>query len=139
MKPTKDPLTTAIIEFHEHILSWEGEVVKKSGLSSTQMHIIEYLADNDAPKMKKIAGRMGITTGSLTVAIDRLEKKGFVKREMMPDDRRSYHIALTDEGKVFSEEHQRFHRELTVDGTVGFTDEERQMFLAFLERFTANL
>lgn len=134
-----DKLTTKIIEFHEHLLSWEQDVIRKSGLSSTQTHIVDYLGDNQPIKMAEIARRMGITTGSLTVAVDHLQQKGFVRRQMQPDDRRSYRILLTENGKHLFEQHRRFHRTLTVTGSNGFTEQELQQFTDMLERFTANL
>lgn len=145
MKNPLNDLTTNIIEFHEHILSWEHDVIKRTGLSSTQTHIIEYLGGygdenkSDPPKMNTIANKMGITTGSLTVAIDILEKKGYVERKAKPDDRRAYRITLTENGNQLYREHRRFHLELTENGTADFSEEEKKAFADYLQRFTENI
>jgi DNA-binding MarR family transcriptional regulator len=38
---------------------------------------------------KDLARCCGLTTGGMTVVLDRLEKAGYIKREPNPDDRRS--------------------------------------------------
>lgn len=46
--------------------------------------------------MKELAERLGVTTGTLTVAVDKLEKPGLVERKPHDTDRRSYFVILTD-------------------------------------------
>ena len=63
--------------------------------------------------MKELASRLGITTGTLTVAVDRLEKLGLVAREPHQNDRRSFLVVLTGQGKEVYEKHHQFHHEFT--------------------------
>jgi len=53
--------------------SWEHAVVKESGLTPVQMHAIEILGHQESLRMKELAHKLGVTTGTLTVMIDRLE------------------------------------------------------------------
>jgi DNA-binding MarR family transcriptional regulator len=48
---------------------------------------------------KALAGSIMIGSAALTNRIDRLVARGLVTRESVPGDRRSLHIALTDEGR----------------------------------------
>jgi DNA-binding MarR family transcriptional regulator len=48
------------------------------------MHTIEILGGNNLIKMKDLATKMGITTGTLTVMIDNLGKKGLVEVSKIP-------------------------------------------------------
>jgi DNA-binding MarR family transcriptional regulator len=73
-----------IIEFYEKLSSWEQSVVAESGLTLPQMHTIEILGGNNLIKMKDLATKMGITTGTLTVMIDNLGKKGLVEVSKIP-------------------------------------------------------
>ena len=77
-------LSDLIIEFYEKLSSWEHSVVEGSGLTLPQTHTIEILGVNDGIRMKDLAAKMGVTTGTLTVMIDNLEKKSWSKESRIP-------------------------------------------------------
>jgi MarR family 2-MHQ and catechol resistance regulon transcriptional repressor len=47
----------------------------------------------------EIHGKVPLALGSMTAAVDRLEKKGLIIRTVAPDDRRAKLLKLTPEGK----------------------------------------
>jgi DNA-binding MarR family transcriptional regulator len=100
-------------EFYDKISSWEHSIVKGSGLSPTQMHTVEVIGHDQNMKMKELAERLGVTTGTLTVGVDKLEKMGLVERKPHQKDRRSWLIVLTEDGKHMYEQHHKFHQEYT--------------------------
>jgi len=69
-----------------------------------------------------------VTGGNVTSLTDELEKNGYVTRNLDPDDRRSFRIALTTRGKRAFEkvaaEHERWVVELLGDLNA---DESRQL------------
>lgn len=130
----QNDLSQMIIEFYDKISSWEHEVVKKSGLSPAQMHAIEIVGHHEKLRMKELAEKMGITTGTLTVMVDRLEKNGLVARQPHPTDRRSYVIVLTDLGIDHFKEHHKMHYHLTEEITSSFNDSEIDNLKNYLER-----
>ncbi len=119
-----EDLSQLIIELYDKISSWEHEVVKKSGLSPAQMHAVEIIGHHQKLRMKELAAKMGITTGTLTVMIDRLEQMKLVERLQHPTDGRSYVIGLTAQGDEYFQEHAQMHQLLTDDLTATFNDEE---------------
>lgn len=108
-----DKLTEYIIEFYDKLSSWEHSVVKESSLSPAQAHTIEVIGHNKDLNMKELASRLGVTTGTLTVGVDRLQKLGLVTREPHKNDRRSYLVVLTEQGKEVYEQHHQYHCEYT--------------------------
>ena len=106
-------LSHQLAEFYDKMASWEHSVVKDSGLSPTQMHTVEIIGHNQNMRMKELAERLGVTTGSLTVGIDKLEDLGLVERKPHESDRRSWLIVLTDAGKQMYEQHHKYHQEFT--------------------------
>ena len=132
-------LSDLIIEFYEKLSSWEQSVVAGSGLTLPQMHTIEILGVNNLIKMKDLANKMGVTTGTLTVMIDNLEKKGLVERVHNPEDRRSYVIRLTHAGFEHYTQHSAFHLNLVKDCTAGFAMEDVEKFSALLKEFIHNI
>ncbi|WP_299809443.1 MarR family winged helix-turn-helix transcriptional regulator [uncultured Shewanella sp.] len=129
-----DNLNHAIIEFYEKLSSWEMAVVKDKGFSLPQVHTVEILGLNGPMRMKELAQKIGITTGTLTVQVDKMVDAGLVIRTPHASDRRSILVELTDSGRVMFEEHDKLHVQLTQDLTAKFTDKERSQLLDFFER-----
>lgn len=117
-------LSTLIIEFYEKLSSWEHAVVRGSTLTLPQMHTLEILGQHPSLRMKELAAKMGVTTGTLTVTVDRLEKRGLVARAPNESDRRSVLVELTQRGQAFYEEHHKLHLGLTRElaATLGHAD-----------------
>lgn len=106
-------LSNQLIELYDKISSWEHSVVKDSGLSPAQMHTIEVIGHKKNLRMKELAEKLGVTTGTLTIAVDKLEKLELVARKPHDTDRRSYFVILTEKGEKIFEEHHRFHENFT--------------------------
>ena len=110
-----EELSEAMIQFYEKMSSWEHGVAKTRGLSPQQIHTIEIVGHVGSIRMKPLAEKLSITTGSLTVMIDRLEKSGYVQRRKDPQDRRAFNIVLTRKGLKIHKEHHSFHLNLAQD------------------------
>ena len=127
-------LSQLMLEFYEKMSSWEHSVVKQTGLSPAQMHTVEIIGHHGRLQMKDLAHKMGVTTGTLTVMIDRLERMKLVERSPHETDRRSYHTKLTNRGQSYYQEHHKWHLELTRELTASLTREETQQFLVILKK-----
>lgn len=127
-------LSQALLEFYEKMSSWEHAVVKQSGLSPAQMHTVEIIGHHGSLQMKDLAFKMGVTTGTLTVMIDRLESMGLVERAPHASDRRSFNTHLTAEGRHHYEDHHERHLGLTRDLTAALTPEEIRQLITSLEK-----
>ena len=126
-------LTHLFVEFHEKLSSWESSVVEGKGLTTTQMHTLEILGVHGPLRMKELAGRLGVTTGTLTIQADRLEKKDLIRRVPHATDRRSNVIEMTATGKALFEEHNRHHLELTREIMAGLDSDRSEALVYCLE------
>jgi DNA-binding MarR family transcriptional regulator len=84
--------------------------------------------------MKDLAHRIGVTTGTLTVAVDKLENKKLLERKQCKTDRRAYLIELTDTGQKYFRQHHNFHIKMTQEIVADLTDEEQALFGRILEK-----
>ena len=132
-----EQLTRQLIAFYERFSSWEHGVVKESGLTLPQMHTLEILGTDGDLRMTELAARMGITTGSLTVLADRLERGGFVARRPHETDRRSIRVGLTPEGARLFAEHHNYHHQLSQEILRALSPEEAERFADILRTITA--
>lgn len=131
-----EQLSRLLIAFYEKFSSWEHGVVKESGLTLPQMHTLEILGTDGDLRMTELAARMGVTTGSLTVLADRLERGGYVARRPHETDRRSIRVGLTPEGERLFVEHHACHRQLTQELLRALSPEEAEQFGSILGRLT---
>lgn len=127
----------AIVEFFEKLSSWEHDVVREKGMTLPQMHTLEVLGIRGSMRMKELAEAMGITTGTLTVLVDRLEDKGCVRRVPHDTDRRSINVELTGEGRALFEEHDRLHLRLTEELVSACPPGDREALLRCLTSMNA--
>ncbi len=127
-------LSETIVQFYEKLSSWEDAVVKDSGLTTAQAHTIEIVGHCSPIKMKDLAEKIGVTTGTLTVAVDRLEKKGLLVRKPHESDRRAYLIELTPEGEIYFEQHHKFHIKMTEELVADLSSEELDQFDGILKK-----
>ena len=82
---------------------FSGESVRRCGLTHAQFDIIATLGNTAGMTYKELGDKTLITKGTLTGVVERLESKGLVARTRCSDDKRSFHIRLTNEGeKVFA-------------------------------------
>lgn len=107
----------------EHMFILDGLEGK---LSISEIHTIAAIGGEDFCSMSEVAGKLKITVGTLTVAINKLVKKGYVERHKSEQDRRIVKLRLTEMGKEVDQIHREFHRQLAEAMTQGFTEGEIQ-------------
>ncbi|MDO6500655.1 MarR family winged helix-turn-helix transcriptional regulator [Photobacterium sanguinicancri] len=128
-----EQLNHTIIEFYEKLSSWEQSVVRGKGFSLPQVHIVEILGAHGAMRMKELADKIGVTTGTLTVQVDKMVNAGLICRRPHESDRRSILVELTTSGESLYQEHDQLHLNLTQDITAKLSDTDRQHMLKCLQ------
>lgn len=73
-----------------------------SDLSLRQLSALSVI-ESETTTLGDVARRLMVTPAVVTGLIDRLERRGFVRRIGGGSDRRRVHLALTDEGRAASE------------------------------------
>jgi DNA-binding MarR family transcriptional regulator len=72
------------------------EELKEFNLGSGQFHFLMILYIKDGVNQETLAEKLNIDKATSARAIKKLEEQGFVNRKKDPDDRRNYHIFLTE-------------------------------------------
>ncbi len=94
------PVTSAdriVLEIRKFIASsifFNAQAAEKAGLGLTDMQMLHMLQLYGPATPSRLAAGTGLSSGGVTVALDRLEKSGFIRREPNPADRRSLLIRL---------------------------------------------
>lgn len=104
-----------LVEIFNDILNIEENAMQYMGyenVTMTEVHTIDAIGKNEPKTMGMVAGKLEITVGTLTTAINRLVKKEYVERHRNDNDRRIVLIQLTEKGKLVFDSHEDFHREM---------------------------
>jgi DNA-binding MarR family transcriptional regulator len=74
------------------------------GISIPQSFILINLLQEDGATLKEIGNKSLIDSSSMTVLIDKLEKKNLVERRLDTLDRRAIRVFITEKGKAVANE-----------------------------------
>ncbi|HWR41720.1 MarR family winged helix-turn-helix transcriptional regulator [Sporomusa sp.] len=134
-----EDLTDELFRFFNGFASWESSVIRASDLTVSEAHAIEVLGQYGQMNMKNVAMKLGVTTGTTTVTIDRLEKKQYAKREPSLQDRRVYLISLTEKGLKAYEEHHKYHSDLSRQILGVLTEAESEQLLSLFKKINTEI
>jgi len=85
------------------ISTYLEDQTRELGLSPIEGHVLSYLRSYAPAPIGELVRVFGIKQSTLTSLLDRLEKAGLVHREINRDDRRSFLIHISAEGKELAE------------------------------------
>lgn len=124
---------------YSHFQKKVFEKVKSSGLTIGQPKILDYLSEHDGANQKEIANGCNIEPGSLTSVLNRMEDKQLIERRMLNNNRRSYHIYLTEKGKKLQKEVVSTLNELEENAFNNFSKDEQEIFMEMFKKIYCNL
>jgi DNA-binding MarR family transcriptional regulator len=124
-----------LVRIFDEILITEQKALQVGSfgdLSIAEIHTLESIGLYDSKTMTETSSILKVTTGTLTVAIDRLVKKGYVDRQRDASDKRIVRIRLTKKGKLAFRLHLKFHTLLVDRITLPLADHERNLLIRVL-------
>lgn len=126
-----------LVETFNDILQIEQKALREGvlkDLSITEVHTIDAIGMYEYRTMTEVAQDLKITVGTLTTAINKLLKKGYVDRKRGEEDRRSVMVTLTRKGKLAFRIHDKFHSEMVRATIDGLNEEEEHILIKSLEK-----
>ena len=108
----KNDLKESIAKFTRLISAAEDiakEQCETQDLTTTQLNYLEIVGELENPTITELASAMKLTKPSITIVIDRLAAKGFVRKVNSDTDRRSSHLHLTELGEQINKRHDYAH------------------------------
>ena len=129
-----DQLDKMIMQFYEKLSNWEETVAEQVGLTPRQCHAVSELGFAGKIRMKLLSERLGVTTGTMTIMADRLQKRNLIQRVEDAKDRRAFNIGLTEKGRAIYHSHMQHHRQLGNELFSSLSPKEVMTFLSLLEK-----
>jgi DNA-binding MarR family transcriptional regulator len=95
------------------VVAFNDQVANKVGLGASEMQVMHLLELNGPMLPSELARQLGLSSGTTTGVIDRLERRHLVSRERDPGDRRKIRVTVNEErayqeiGRHYAERGQR--------------------------------
>ncbi len=127
MDKNLEVLNHLLVDTFNEILKVEErslKLVSGSTVTVNEVHTLDAIGDGEPRTVSELAAAMMVTASTMTIAINRLEKKGLVKRERAGHDCRVVRVRLTDHGRSLSYIHRRFHRRMVKSVSEQLTPQE---------------
>ncbi|HEY1176231.1 MAG TPA: MarR family transcriptional regulator [Phytomonospora sp.] len=102
------------------------------GINRTDMRCLEHLLSAGDAAPTELGALLGLTTGSVTAMLDRLEKLGYLTRSADPGDRRRVVVRATD---LIRERAGGLYMPMVEEGDrlmLGYSAEELELIIGFL-------
>lgn len=102
-----------------------------------QFGVLTLVKANEGLNQSELGEAMGVDRSTVVAVIDKLERRGLVRRTPAPNDRRSYALRLSTEGGAMLERLEPLVRRHEARIATGLEPAEPAQLIGLLERVTA--
>jgi DNA-binding MarR family transcriptional regulator len=115
------------------------KVLKPYDLTVEQLHLLKSIEENATFSQQQHCDIVEKSAANVTRILDRLERKGCVRRGENPTDRRSTLLHITDQGRKLIDDVTIVLESFADNLTHGISPEEQTMFIQLLHKIQDNL
>jgi len=108
-------------------------------ITSEQWSVLNKLSDADGISQRELSRRTEKDPTNVTRILDQLERKGWIRREANPEDRRSFLTFVTDSGKLLNEQLFPIEEQFIRDVLTSVTEAELATMRKALAQMNANM
>jgi MarR family 2-MHQ and catechol resistance regulon transcriptional repressor len=119
---------------HRAMRALAEQSIVGTGLGFTDFMVLEALLHKGPLTITEIQSKVLLASGSMTAAIDRLEKNGLVTRNFTSTDRRARVIELTADGRRVIQASFKQHLRDLESATASLNAEERRQLYVWLKQ-----
>jgi MarR family 2-MHQ and catechol resistance regulon transcriptional repressor len=114
------------------------ESIKRTDLGDSDFRVLEVLLHKGPLPVNTVGPLVWLTPGSISVAVDRLVKKGLVSRKDRAGDRRVRQVELTAKGRALIKRGFREHAAAMETAVSALSKNERLTLLRLLKKLGKN-
>ena len=133
-------LNHVLVDTFNYILKFEElslKSISNAPVTVSEAHIIEAIEKlSGKATVSDLANALSIAMPTVTVAVKKLEKKGFVKKTSYEKDARINIIELTDSGERVNRAHELFHRKMVRNIAREFDESEKAVLLDAVKKLS---
>jgi MarR family 2-MHQ and catechol resistance regulon transcriptional repressor len=131
-----DDLTSLMIRVRKNWQKTDEEV--KNSLTPPKYLLLYLIYKNQKITASELGRQIGLSSGSITTAVNKLVNNQLISRKRDSRDRRVTWLELTDEGKQLIEEIFNYRQELWLTLFENLSHSERDQFRFLLNKLISN-
>src|SRR5467141_2838675 len=116
------------------LLPHAAQSIERTELGDSDFRVLEVLLHKGPLPVNTIGPKVWLTPGSISVAVDRLVKKGLVARKERTNDRRVRQVELTAKGRALITRGFREHADAMETAVSVLSKKERLTLLRLLKK-----
>lgn len=108
-----------------------AKMAAQGDLSISELHMLEAVAKDETQgrSISALAADLKITLSSVTIAVNKLVKKGYVEKTRSEQDGRQVFVKLTKMGHKVNAGHLYFHENMVRNVSEGMSEEEKEVLV----------
>ncbi len=107
------------------------------GLSIKEMLLVEILGQRESATVSELASALSQPLTTMTSAITRMVRNGYLERRRIESDRRVVLVSLAPQGRAFYEQHRREHVNMAMGLLSNLPEEEQEHIIDVLGKIAA--
>ena len=138
----KDKLRNLISSLNRAFITHRKFVLKKSqsfGLYVGQPQVLAYVRHNPGCTQTEIAEYLGVSSASIAFSTKRLQKAGYLMKQVNHLNMRCNKLYVTREGEDVLDRFKDVYDDMNLAMFEGFTVEELEQLMSFTERVNKNM
>lgn len=135
-----------MISFHYLLMAGQSiyqrrimDRLKDTELTSGQPKVLDYLKNFDGATQKEIADACFLEAATITSVLNGMEAKDLIVRKRLNGNRRSYHVFMTEKGKVLQKKVEEIFLQLEEETFRDIPEEKRAEFLQIFSKIHKNM
>jgi MarR family transcriptional regulator, 2-MHQ and catechol-resistance regulon repressor len=114
--------------------AYSSQSIEALGICRSDFGVLEALLHKGPLNVNVLGAKVLLTSGSITTAVDRLERRGFVERRGDPNDRRARVVHLTHAGRTAIRQMFPSHERAMERAVSTLTAEQRVVLVNLLRK-----
>ena len=135
-----EKLNVALVGCYDKVAHLEELMVSTlsdMNLSIRELHMMEFISEEEGGQtISDIAQKAGITPPSVTAAVKKLEKRGYVEKKRSVLDGRIVYVCLTKLGRKINAAHKYYHLSMMRKVAEALTTEEEHALLSAIDKLS---
>jgi MarR family transcriptional regulator, 2-MHQ and catechol-resistance regulon repressor len=123
-----------LMKAFQALMPHAAESIERTELGDSDFRVLEALLHKGPLPVNTLGPKVWLTPGSISVAVERLVKKGLVSRKDHPGDRRVRQVELTAKGRALITRGFREHAAAMETVVSVLSKNERRTFLRLLKK-----
>jgi MarR family 2-MHQ and catechol resistance regulon transcriptional repressor len=123
-----------LMKAHAALLEHAHKNIQELNLGDSDFFVLEVLLHKGPLPVNTIGQKVRLTSGSISVAVDRLEQRGLVERSSGQRDRRVRIVQLTESGRKLIECAFANHAQAMEAAAAGLSCEEKRQLIGLLRK-----